>query len=802
MFNHTTQKSHLNENKEKMPFNYETYERSHNERQAQKKQSSFVMDLAKLMLVGVPTAAAVKWLTKKDSTNSKDIMLPYEKDIKKQQPTGMVSPGTAAEVAAARVEAAEVAAARAEAAEVAAARAEAARVEAAAEAVRVEAAAEVEAAEVEAAKAAAAEAAAAEVEAMKAAKAAEVEAAVEAAAETARVEAARVEAAAEAARVEAAEVARVARVAKAEAAAATEAAEVAAAEVAAAETAAARAALDEQERLEQEKQVQREKELKRELEGRGQERVLVAPSTTIEFRRKIHRFRKLASKAARILYDRENEQVKKKENWVDEPGGTRVSRKRERDNVFSLLFKSEKFNINKRCSSFRAEFKELVRNSDTLAVMTCEELVSYAENWESNVRLQNPAIYNPQLKKIFLHMAALIKLKAATADTSSEIGRIARLMTPSDSARIESQGLEIFDVLNVLNLGMYNFKDSFLANMFVFSYFKFFKPGTSDVLIRKLDSVFGVEDLTVSRYGVLLPKQWHASSRYDSALSIGKTEICRISKQFIYEPNSENVDLDSVELASMAVILEAQQQAQVKLGVNEVALTAVVSVQTHGSYECNNSISQELRIYRIPPGKTLTVVSMATPTEVAILFAASIENRIDQIRNFVYRSNIANMFIDPVFTAKHFIRNLVRSKRAVRQLLKTSSLTEDLPEKRVNFLQNYTDPRIVAFAEGDACIDKLFTFNDVMNSQVTKFNFLGWDQDLFPHNGKEYTLGKMCDYLFLTEGHTNVLLFDESCSVIKISQCSNIQSSPVSAHTKAEIRSNAQRLFMGGYTEM
>ena len=763
MFNHTTQKSHLNENKEKMPFNYETYERSHNERQAQKKQSSFVMDLAKLMLVGVPTAAAVKWLTKKDSTNSKDIMLPYEKDIKKQQPTGMVSPGTAAEVAAARVEAAEVAAARAEAAEVAAARAEAARVEAAAEAVRVEAAAEVEAAEVEAAKAAAAEAAAAEVEAMKAAKAAEVEAAVEAAAETARVEAAR---------------------------------------VAAAETAAARAALDEQERLEQEKQVQREKELKRELEGREQERVLVAPSTTIEFRRKIHRFRKLASKAARILYDRENEQVKKKENWVDEPGGTRVSRKRERDNVFSLLFKSEKFNINKRCSSFRAEFKELVRNSDTLAVMTCEELVSYAENWESNVRLQNPAIYNPQLKKIFLHMAALIKLKAATADTSSEIGRIARLMTPSDSARIESQGLEIFDVLNVLNLGMYNFKDSFLANMFVFSYFKFFKPGTSDVLIRKLDSVFGVEDLTVSRYGVLLPKQWHASSRYDSALSIGKTEICRISKQFIYEPNSENVDLDSVELASMAVILEAQQQAQVKLGVNEVALTAVVSVQTHGSYECNNSISQELRIYRIPPGKTLTVVSMATPTEVAILFAASIENRIDQIRNFVYRSNIANMFIDPVFTAKHFIRNLVRSKRAVRQLLKTSSLTEDLPEKRVNFLQNYTDPRIVAFAEGDACIDKLFTFNDVMNSQVTKFNFLGWDQDLFPHNGKEYTLGKMCDYLFLTEGHTNVLLFDESCSVIKISQCSNIQSSPVSAHTKAEIRSNAQRLFMGGYTEM
>ena len=762
MFNHTTQKSHLNENKEKMPFNYETYERSHNERQAQKKQSSFVMDLAKLMLVGVPTAAAVKWLTKKDSTNSKDIMLPYEKDIKKQQPTGMVSPGTAAEVAAARVEAAEVAAARAEAAKAAKA-GEAARVEAAAEAVRVEAAAEVEAAEVEAAKAAAAEAAAAEVEAMKAAKAAEVEAAVEAAAETARVEAAR---------------------------------------VAAAETAAARAALDEQERLEQEKQVQREKELKRELEGRGQERVLVAPSTTIEFRRKIHRFRKLASKAARILYDRENEQVKKKENWVDEPGGTRVSRKRERDNVFSLLFKSEKFNINKRCSSFRAEFKELVRNSDTLAVMTCEELVSYAENWESNVRLQNPAIYNPQLKKIFLHMAALIKLKAATADTSSEIGRIARLMTPSDSARIESQGLEIFDVLNVLNLGMYNFKDSFLANMFVFSYFKFFKPGTSDVLIRKLDSVFGVEDLTVSRYGVLLPKQWHASSRYDSALSIGKTEICRISKQFIYEPNSENVDLDSVELASMAVILEAQQQAQVKLGVNEVALTAVVSVQTHGSYECNNSISQELRIYRIPPGKTLTVVSMATPTEVAILFAASIENRIDQIRNFVYRSNIANMFIDPVFTAKHFIRNLVRSKRAVRQLLKTSSLTEDLPEKRVNFLQNYTDPRIVAFAEGDACIDKLFTFNDVMNSQVTKFNFLGWDQDLFPHNGKEYTLGKMCDYLFLTEGHTNVLLFDESCSVIKISQCSNIQSSPVSAHTKAEIRSNAQRLFMGGYTEM
>ena len=762
MFNHTTQKSHLNENKEKMPFNYETYERSHNERQAQKKQSSFVMDLAKLMLVGVPTAAAVKWLTKKDSTNSKDIMLPYEKDIKKQQPTGMVSPGTAAEVAAARVEAAEVAAARAEAAKAAKA-GEAARVEAAAEAVRVEAAAEVEAAEVEAAKAAAAEAAAAEVEAMKAAKAAEVEAAVEAAAETARVEAAR---------------------------------------VAAAETAAARAALDEQERLEQEKQVQREKELKRELEGREQERVLVAPSTTIEFRRKIHRFRKLASKAARILYDRENEQVKKKENWVDEPGGTRVSRKRERDNVFSLLFKSEKFNINKRCSSFRAEFKELVRNSDTLAVMTCEELVSYAENWESNVRLQNPAIYNPQLKKIFLHMAALIKLKAATADTSSEIGRIARLMTPSDSARIESQGLEIFDVLNVLNLGMYNFKDSFLANMFVFSYFKFFKPGTSDVLIRKLDSVFGVEDLTVSRYGVLLPKQWHASSRYDSALSIGKTEICRISKQFIYEPNSENVDLDSVELASMAVILEAQQQAQVKLGVNEVALTAVVSVQTHGSYECNNSISQELRIYRIPPGKTLTVVSMATPTEVAILFAASIENRIDQIRNFVYRSNIANMFIDPVFTAKHFIRNLVRSKRAVRQLLKTSSLTEDLPEKRVNFLQNYTDPRIVAFAEGDACIDKLFTFNDVMNSQVTKFNFLGWDQDLFPHNGKEYTLGKMCDYLFLTEGHTNVLLFDESCSVIKISQCSNIQSSPVSAHTKAEIRSNAQRLFMGGYTEM
>jgi hypothetical protein len=193
----------------------------------------------------------------------------------------------------------------------------------------------------------------------------------------------------------------------------------------------------------------------------------------------------------------------------------------------------------------------------------------------------------------------------------------------------------------------------------------------------------------------------------------------------------------------------------------------------HGQYMCSSpkKSPQNIAMYTIPQGKTLTIVSVATPTSVDINHYGTIKyNLIDGLRSLVSDLNMKNQFIDPITTATKYLDVIVNTKRYFRQLKHLHPLTAEVIYND-NYLNNYTDPRVLAFNEFDDCIDKEYTFNrgrehDEHETQLLKLNFSGWDQDLLPGNNcYNYSLSRLCDYLFNVENHKNILVFDFSCSI-------------------------------------
>ena len=352
-------------------------------------------------------------------------------------------------------------------------------------------------------------------------------------------------------------------------------------------------------------------------------------------------------------------------------------------------------------------------------------------------------------------------------------------MTDTSKHDIKSLGLEIYDVLVAINIDEdYNFNLPFETTLQSIIFNDAFKHGTTEILKNKLKFSYLMSETPQPELQVMKPKKWHShlqSGIIEGNASFGLPSIIGPSsyfpymytKGFIYDRETPT-GFEELERSAFSMVINAQQEQNPQTTNSEIAHTAVVFVLTHGKYECLEYPATSLELYQIPAGKTLTIVSVATPTAVELGNDTYLEKLlITGLHNLISTQNLANEFINPITTADRYFHTILHLKRSYREKIindrykNRTDIQNDLPR----YMENYTDPRIVYFNEFDNCVEKSFSHKDTNNSaQIRKFNYVGWDTDLMPVGG--CFLSTICDFLFHVEGHTNILLFDYSCSVI------------------------------------
>lgn len=388
------------------------------------------------------------------------------------------------------------------------------------------------------------------------------------------------------------------------------------------------------------------------------------------------------------------------------------------------------------------------------------------------------------LQNILKHVNCTIQLHKSMIDPTSRIGVIARQMSTYEKQVIEWQGLELYEVLT--NLPNYEIQVDLPTNLRKRLIMMQSTP-LDPKLSQKFQNVmkfYQNKSKLSEQYLPITPKVWHRDVIGDFIRPVSCLEAS------IPTPDT----LEIIERDSFGLIIKAQQLANPQTAESRFAHTAVVTASSHGSVSCGNFTGETLPMYVIPPNKTLTIVSVATPACININSYSNIIKIITQIRRVVSRLNFNNYFIDPLELANMFKHEINLKKHEARDFGDAQKLGHIEPDQLASFIKNYTDTRIVCFDAGDTCLNKKFTFNTASKTQLLKLNFEGWDQELMPpqldvtaaNNG--YHLSAMCDYLFKTESHTNIVLFDWTCSVVD-----------VSASKVDLVREKALHYFYGGH---
>jgi hypothetical protein len=455
------------------------------------------------------------------------------------------------------------------------------------------------------------------------------------------------------------------------------------------------------------------------------------------------------------------------------------------------------------CADTRPNLSVILRNFPDLRDFTCADIVSLTESWdddETNIG-QSPQ-FNPQQKQLLRHFTALFKLENEKNDPSS----ITNFIIRPDEQELESMGLEIYDVVTIIkeydetlspkqNIVLFLGKIGLdLSTWDVNRYFPTgipaynsgsvntdqFNPRQKRIIEKFMSILIETETLHPVVHLPPAPKNWHRGrTDFDAKLAqfplntqfFGAAEVQDHKGLLVYTDKTSKPEdiLQTLEKDLFRMVITAQQLADPQTINSEIAHTAVVVVTTHGEIRCRNPHDVTLPSYLIPDGKTLTIISIATPTVVNVDYVDPTKTMdfINILRKHVSACNLRNDFIHPLEFSELYLNYVRDTKRVFRQKTFDKSLIfEEKDKKHIErFTQNYVDPRIVVFNENDYCIDKTLTEYNTRKDQIIKFNFVGWDQELMRPQ-TEVQLSEVCNYLFQIEGHKNVVLFDTSCSVL------------------------------------
>lgn len=421
--------------------------------------------------------------------------------------------------------------------------------------------------------------------------------------------------------------------------------------------------------------------------------------------------------------------------------------------------------------------RSLIDNAPELATLSCGQLLTY----------RSP---NPQVQRLVNHISALIHLNDVETGLTSDLKANVASLSDYDKQMIQWAGLEIFDVLCPLKhfRRQYSLSNNLFDLLHPHDLYRLTEALGPRGLLKKYDLL--VQRLRIPNpfprfnYKQIAVKRWFS----DPASNVPRSAIpalVQTSTCFGYGVNDvriaddlENEDvLRTVETEMFRVVIETQQRTTPHAS-SPTAHTAVVAITTHGVVNCAERSALNAPMYTIPAGKTLTILSVATPNNVNCLPDDIFDEIMDNLRRDVSELNVLNTFIHPLDFANKYITRISNVKSMLYEELNaasngTASERKDYVDIQ-KFVHNYRDPRIVSFNEGDDCINKSYSAkeNDKRWS-VFKFNFNHWDHILQPpvregETNIEYQLSEICDYLFHVEEYKNIVLFDWSCSVIKM----------------------------------
>lgn len=414
-------------------------------------------------------------------------------------------------------------------------------------------------------------------------------------------------------------------------------------------------------------------------------------------------------------------------------------------------------NVERLCYIEYPELSELLSNSDELQKLTPTEIENLANNWELIVRTEHKilSVYNPQLRRLVRHINALIQLNKAMIDPTSRIGQIATQMSAYDKQLLAWKNLDLYEVLT--NMPEYNKDDDLNSNLKMPTAYNHFVDWLTFEDKQKIHRIRLRErnwQQLAPMYAPISAKTWHCDFFANNPVML----------------QSGQTLLDQLEKDSFAVVIDSQQQSSPQFTSSLTPHTVVVAATCHGEVRCVDTTAENLPMYTVPAGKTVSIVSVATPGCIEI--NTHTNELFKWIRGLVSFYNIHNLFIDPRRLSDQLKDAVIEKKQFFRQAGMDKKVGHINPVKLARYLTRWTEPRVLYFNEGDRCIDKSYYYFKERTSQLIKFNLKGWDQELMPPNklmttDPAYRLSEMCNQLFLSENCKNIVLFDWSCSIIK-----------------------------------
>ena len=277
---------------------------------------------------------------------------------------------------------------------------------------------------------------------------------------------------------------------------------------------------------------------------------------------------------------------------------------------------------------------------------------------------------------------------------------------------------------------------------------------------------------------------------------------CRIVTSKQWRPLAAASLLDDSTIRTCLDATEADEEAAFQTFMSTQSLVrdgnVIVAALTHGAYlNCTDTTAQcgrtsnsalgtrvSLPLFTIPDGKSLMILSVATPSAVEwnapslikMGIMRHIKERVSSDASCGFgASDGFSLNGSPVEFMKEIQDKCTTEKRCWKEQLETGFRSDpyflqnktkqnELQEAR-RFIQTYREPRVLYFKAGDNCPDKTFFIGGKTHNTLVEITPHGANKAVNPPKGNQLTLGQLCALLF-SHGRQNIFLIDWSCSVL------------------------------------
>ena len=273
---------------------------------------------------------------------------------------------------------------------------------------------------------------------------------------------------------------------------------------------------------------------------------------------------------------------------------------------------------------------------------------------------------------------------------------------------------------------------------------------------------------------------------------------------------SDNFNIKNAEILeenAFAAFINAENRASKLYSDDTPSQTVLVGALVHGEYNCNLE-SLEMPMFTIPEGKSLIIISVATPGDVSLTNSHYLDDEI--IIGFQERLQDPNFRVEmdhnPIHIAK-IIQTICEIDK-LKSYQKALEIRDSSIIQVTDFFDNYEESRILYFKSGDNCANKIFNFESSETSKmlmkmvsICENACKNTEKNLEPprqrssKNNTAMKLSELCYQLFTLSEHSTIILVDFTCSVFVDASDEYISSDNVA---RTQIANKAFQLRFGG----